>query len=305
MPDFDLYGCDGEIAYCCTCKTHNINNETAQYFAQYLLQDLFSVFKWNLPAEWNKDYFLYNLYLRGYVGVINTPVYGTIVQAGSLDGRDLYYQPKYFRVTNPAITGDIVRTVGTNCTIIKLQQNYRSVCDLLKFYITKLSLMAEAIDMNIVNSKLAYVFSVDNNAASESFRKMFDKINSGEPAVYVDKNLFNDDGTPRWNVFTNNLAQNYITPDLLSDMRKIREMFLTEIGIPNANTDKRERLIDSEVNANNVETRSLADLWLENLKECCTRANEMFNINISVDWRNDNESSVDNNEPVRSRPDNI
>lgn len=300
MSDFDFYGCDGEIAYCCKNPVHPVQNDTARYFAQYLIQDLFSVFKWKLPQEWNKDYFLYNLYLRGFVGVVNTPAFGTIVQAGSIEGRDLYYQPKTFRVVNPAISGDVVRTIGADCTIIKLQQNYMGVCDLLKFYITKLSLLAEAVDMNITNSKLAYVFSADNKAAAESFKKMFDKINSGEPAVYVDKNLFNDDGSPRWNVFTNNLSQNYITPDLLSDMRKIREMFLTEIGIPNANTDKRERLIDSEVNANNVETRTLGELWLENLKECCDRANKMFGLNLSVEWREEkNNGNADNNEPVQ------
>ena len=66
-------------------------------------------------------------------------------------------------------------------------------------------------------------------------------------------------------------------------------MFSTAIGIPNANTDKKERLITDEVNANNEETESLCELWLEQLKKTCDKTNEMFGIDISVDWRKKHE----------------
>ena len=75
--------------------------------------------------------------------------------------------------------------------------------------------------------------------------------------------------------------------DLLSDLRKIEAMFATEVGIPNANTDKKERLITDEVNANNFETRSKCELWLEELKKGCEEANNMFGLDLSVDWRED------------------
>ena len=35
----------------------------------------------------------------------------------------------------------------------------------------------------------------------------------------------------------------------------------------------------------NEETKSKADMWLEHLQEGCRKVNEMFNLNISVDWR--------------------
>ena len=68
-------------------------------------------------------------------------------------------------------------------------------------------------------------------------------------------------------------------------MRKIESMFDTDIGIPNANTDKKERLITDEVNANNIETATRCELWLESIKKGLTKANEMFNLKMSVDWR--------------------
>ena len=69
-------------------------------------------------------------------------------------------------------------------------------------------------------------------------------------------------------------------------------MFDTEVGIPNANTDKRERLITDEVNANNFETKSKCALWLESLKQGCREANEMFGLNLSVDWRKELRGEV-------------
>ena len=96
-----------------------------------------------------------------------------------------------------------------------------------------------------------------------------------------------------WEAFQQNVGQNYIACDLLSDLRKIEAEFDTKIGIPNANTDKKERLITDEVNANNVETRNLPELWLESLQKGCKEANAMFGINISVDWRNEPVQAVE------------
>ena len=46
-----------------------------------------------------------------------------------------------------------------------------------------------------------------------------------------------------------------------------------------------ERLNTDEVNANNVDTVSLADLWLQELKKGCKKTRDMFGIDIDVDYR--------------------
>ena len=62
--------------------------------------------------------------------------------------------------------------------------------------------------------------------------------------------------------------------------------FLTEIGVNNANTDKRERLTDNEVEANDTEIQLNAGYWLDNIKEGFTAANKMFNLNIGIELKN-------------------
>ena len=122
---------------------------------------------------------------------------------------------------------------------------------------------------------------------------MYDNLSEGDPAVVIGKKLLNDDGTPNWFPFTQHIKESYVVSDVLSDMRKIEAMFDTEIGIPNANTDKRERLISDEVNANNVETATRCELWLETLQKGIEKANNMFNLKLSVDWRVNPKTDID------------
>ena len=155
--------------------------------------------------------------------------------------------------------------------------------------------------MNLLNSKLAYLFTAKNKSVAESFKKMYDQIASGEPASIIDRNLLDPDGNKTWDFFSQNLHENYIASDILADMRKIEQQFDTDIGIPNANTDKRERLITDEVNANNVETATRCELWLEELKQGCEKVKTMFDVDITVDWRvKPNESNNFNTGSVQS-----
>ena len=51
---------------------HCRNTNLSFYFRRYLLQKAMSLFKWEIPEHWSKDYFLYVLYCWGYLAVVNT-----------------------------------------------------------------------------------------------------------------------------------------------------------------------------------------------------------------------------------------
>ena len=272
---------------------HVKNVGLTRFFQRYLLQKAISVFKWNLPENWSRDYFLYVLYCWGFIAIVNTDKFGVIPQGCGLKGYKVFYQPRSAIIQNPLLSGILEPVIGKQCTLLKLQPDYGGIMDLVSFYAQEMALASEAIDVNLLNSKLSYVFTASNKNAAESLKKLYDRVASGEPAVVIDKNLYNDDGSVSWEAFQQNVGQNYIAGDLLSDMRKIEAEFDTKIGIPNANTDKKERLITDEVNANNVETRSLPELWLESLQQGCKETNAMFGINISVDWRNEPVPAVE------------
>ena len=277
---------------------HVKNVGLTRFFQRYLLQKAISVFKWKMPSTWSRDYFLYTLYCRGFIAIVNTDKFGVIPQGCGLKGYNVFYQPRSVIIQNPLISQTLEPEIGRNCVLLKLQPDFGGIMDLVSFYAQEMALASEAIDVNLLNSKLSYVFTASNKNAAESLKKLYDRIASGEPAVVVDKALYNDDGTVCWEAFQQNVGQNYIVSDLLSDLRKIEAEFDTKVGIPNANTDKKERLISDEVNANNVETRNLPELWLESLRQGCEVSRKMFGIELSVDWRNNPEQAVQPTEEV-------
>lgn len=265
---------------------HVKDNGLCRYFTKYLLQKALSVFEWDLPETWNKDYFLYVLYCWGYVAVVNTDKFGVIPQGCGLKGYDVFYAPTHAVIANPLLSGILEPRIGTQCELLKLQPDFSGILDLVGHYAEQMALASQSVSVNLVNSKFSYVFTAKTKALAESLKKMYDQIASGEPAVVIDSRLKNAaDGEETWKAFEQNVGGNYIVTNLLADLRKIEAMFDTEIGIPNANTDKRERLIQDEVNANNIETYSKCAMWLENLQDACKRVNDMFGLSIAVRWR--------------------
>lgn len=257
-------------------------------FCRYLWQKALSVFKWTIPKTWDMDFFQRALYGLGFVIIMPTDKFGIIPQPGTVGGLNVFYEPLYAIVANPLLPLQSGRQmiIDRDCAVIKLTPDYFGIGDLVGYYAEKMALASQAMSVNFANSKLSYVFSARNKAQATSFKKMFDQILNGEPAVVVDKELYNEDGSPNWSVFNQNLQQTYIVDSVLSDLRKIEAEYDTKIGIPNANTDKRERLISDEVNANNAETSSISDLWLDTIKDGIRKAAALYpDVNISVERR--------------------
>lgn len=265
---------------------HCKNTGLVNYYMRYLIQKVISVFEFvNIPDSWALNYFQYVLIYRGYVGILETKEFGIIPQACGLGGFNIFYQPKFITVANPLLPTVRQPEIGTECEVIKMQPDYGSIMDLVGTYADLMALCLESAGVNLLNSKLSYVFAAGNKTQAESFKKMFDRIASGDPAVFVDKNLFNEDGSRNWDVFFQNLKQNYVASDILNDMKTIEDQFNTAIGIPNANTQKRERLITDEVNANNIDTEAKIGLWLETMRRDMRRVNEMFGLELDVRYR--------------------
>ena len=267
---------------------HCSNTGLARFFQRYLLQEAMSVFKFTLPERWNTDYFKYVLFSWGYIAILETDKYGVIPQGCGLQGYDVFYAPTNAVISNPLLRGTLTPRIGTQCTLVKLQPDYGGIMDMVMYYADMMALCAESAATNTLASKLAYVFMTQNKAGAESFKKMLDRITSGDIGAFVDSKLYDAQGNKTWDMFNSNLRQNYIAPDLMQDLIRWHQRFCSEVGIPNTNTTKRERLTDDEVNSNNIETQAKSAMWLESLQDGFRRAREMFGLSeseLSVDWR--------------------
>lgn len=263
------------------------NNAAFGFYCRYLWQKMVNVFTYKLPENWTMDTFQTALFANGCAAVFPTAEFGLVCCWATPGGYDVNYEPRYLVIANPLLPTQSGKqlVIGRDCAAIHISPDWQGATDLIAVYAAKLALTMQAIDVNLINSKLAYVFGAKNQTQANSMKKMMDRINTGEPAVVVDKSLFNDDGSPNWQLFQQNLKQTYLVSDLLCDLKKIEDEFDSKVGIPNANTDKRERLISDEVNANNAEVSIIASGWLDHINTGLDQIRQMYGEQIIVDWR--------------------
>lgn len=274
-------------------ELHAHDTGLAAYFRRYLIQKIFSVFDFEgIPETWAKDYFFYTLFLWGNIAIIDTDKYGVICQHCGLSGYDVFYRPTTAIISNPLIEPAELR-IGTECALVKMQPDYGGAYDICNYYADQLALCAEGLATNLVNTKLAFVFAAGSKSAAQSLKKLYDKIASGSPAVFADKKLWGDDGRPMWDTFSQNLQQNYIAGDILTDMAQIDNRFEMTVGISNTNLSKASGVSDAEVHANDEGTKSLALLWLDTIREGLDVANRLFGLNMSVNLRFDTPEGGD------------
>ena len=264
---------------------HTKNTQMFTFFKKYLLEKVMSVFEFELPEMWDKNYFLYSLFLNGYLAIVNTDKFGVICQHCGLRGYNIYYNPTHAIIVNPLLTGILEPKIGTQCSLIRLQPNYSGVSDIVNYYADNMAMTAETCEMNIMNSKLSFLFAVRGKSQAESMKKILDRVMRGELGVFYDEKLkMGNDNIPL-DFFNNDLKKNFIAPELQDTLRRWEEMFCNEVGIPNIRSDKKERMIVDEVNSNNIECFTKAELWLETLKEGVEQTNKMFNLDLSVKLR--------------------
>lgn len=266
-----------------------VSNKSAEYYRNWLMRKVLSIYKIdNFPEHWSKDYFNCTLLLDGYLCVTDTGA-GVLPLKCGLTGINVFEEPTECIIANPVL-GSFRREIGTDCEIVKLQYNYSGIQDMLDRYSYLLSACDSSISVNLMNTKVPFIFECESKAQSETMKKMYDDIAMGKPAVFV-RNL----GSTGSSFYTLKPKESYIASDIQELKRRIINEFLTEIGINNANTDKRERLITSEVDSNNMECESNIQNWLDNISDSFNRVNKMYDLNLSISRRNiggvDNEPS--------------
>lgn len=276
------------------------NNQYFGYWQRTLLQRLQSVFKLNVPwsaAEY--DFLNFCLFSFGYVGVMYEKEYGLIFQPGTISGRNLYYQPTKLLVCNPAFEPNASReyTIDEDCILLRLTPDYLGLFDVINRFAEKLAGMDSAINMSIINNRLAYVISASTKAGAESLKKVLDKVSKGEPTVVYDKRICVDPQSKDQPFQVLDVKNTYITNQQLQDLQSILNSFDAEVGIPTVPYQKKERMVTSEAESRIIDSTARAKVWLNCLNESFELINAKFGTNMSAELRFDpDQEEGDNNE---------
>lgn len=249
------------------------------YYWQWGLKKILSRFELSgMPESWDVNYFWSHLFLDGYIAILDTTL-GVIPLKCGFTGLNVWDRPTNIIIANHLL-GSFDRKIGIDAALIHLQYDYAGVSPILQRFSTLLAMCDSAISVNLMNSKVAFICFVDNQAQAKTMQKMYDDISAGVPAVFPRKSQVNSE-----NFMFNNVKQSFIADDVMILRRKIVNDFLSDIGINNANLDKRERLNEQEVNANNEEVRFNVLNWLDTIQEGLDVANRLYSLNLSIKLR--------------------
>ena len=142
----------------------------------------------------------------------------------------------------------------------------------------RLADLMRSCDVAVQNLKAPYIISADETQKSsveEAFRRRDENVG----AMIFSKLTLNPDNFHVWPV---NIDYNTLTA-FWQQFRNIEGQLLEILGIDsNADTDKRERLLVDEVNANNERISANFVKRLHQRELWCERANKVLGTNISV-----------------------
>jgi len=278
----------------------SMNNKVFDFWVRSLFQRACSTIIINEPEAWNgqiRDFLYYCLFRFGYVAVFNRDEVGTVFQPCTLYGYNFYYQPTNALIVNPTLNQDLDLKIGEECAILKLTPDYMGIWDIITYYAEKLATLDSAINMSIINNKFAYIVGAKNKAAAEALKKLFDKINRGEPAVFFDKKLQDDpvSKTEPWQFLSrDNIRNSYITDQQLQDFQTLINNFDMEIGIPVLPYQKKERMVTYEAESRIIDATSRSVIWFDTLTRSIDKVKELYpDLELSIELRYDAEKDSD------------
>lgn len=194
-----------------------------------------------------------------------------------------YGDPIAYRATAVGFSKTVY---AKKCVIIENNKLRIPTDQFIMFYVNKLAEAERTMDVNVKANKTPVIVLCDDKDVL-SFKHIFNQVDGNVPAIFADRAL-NIDG-----VSALDLKVKFLGNDLMDYKNAVESELLTFLGINNANTDKKERLITDEANANNDLIESFFQLQLEARERACDEINTMFGCAISVKRRQAVEKAVE------------
>lgn len=264
-------------------------NEGTEFHKRYLYNKVFSTLEFILPKGWDMGFFRFWLFQYGSIGVIYTKEFGWIAQPYSVNELNLYYKPRKITVYNQFVKTPKTGIIGINAGIIKLLDDYFGLDDIVTRYAVQLAQIDRAINVNLMNCNVTALFEAENKKQADEIKEAYAMATEGKPLVVINKSVMNGKSIT---TLLPSVGGNYIVDKLLTARRSIINSFLTEVGIRNANYEKKERLNSQEVEENNDETKAIISVIYDNIREAMAEINKMSGLSLDVKLRyryNDSE----------------
>lgn len=143
------------------------------------------------------------------------------------------------------------------------------------------------IDVNLIAQKTPVLIEGDTKSIL-TLKNVYMQYSGNIPFIFGNKQF---DISNRLNVLKTDAP--YLVDKLELHKHELWNEALTFLGIDNANTDKKERLITDEVESNDELIRYYLNCFYKTRKDACERLNEKFGTNIDIKLSDDVKDLLD------------
>ena len=199
------------------------------------------------------------------------------------DRLNVYGDPTYYRATGFNYSKKLP---VDECVLIENNKLRMPTRKAILYFVNQLYEVIRTRDVNIRTLKAPFIITADDKSIL-TLKKVMEEIDNNNFAIFGDKSYNLQEAIA---VFQTGVK--CLTGELTDVYHDIMNEALTYMGINNANTDKRERLITSEAESNNQLIDSCAEMFLEARQRACERINAMFGLNVSVELRTSRDPLV-------------
>lgn len=239
-----------------------------------------NTFKWvNLPKSVDARFIEEQLFEKGKICFFKDKTLGFLCLPVNEEGFLNVYN--HFNIRRIYASNGFRRTRKISNSVI-IYNNYLKTPTFItaNLYAIRLSQVQRTIDINLNAQRTPILISCTPQQRL-TLKNLYKKYEGNEPVIFADAE-FNVDS-----VRVLNTKAPYLVNDLALYKHDLWNEVFTFLGINNANQDKRERLVASEVDANDEQVEQARFNMLDARLDACKLINDMFGLDISVKFRND------------------
>ena len=205
---------------------------------------------------------------------------------GGLGGvPNAYNMPTEIIINNPYLNYNKTLTIDTDCVIIPNDSMYVGLLPMYNRYCTMLVENDITMILATVNKRIQNLLSANDDNTVESAKNFLKKVFDGELGVIAESKLFDT-----LKVNASSVNSTVSMTELFEFEQYVKASLYNEIGLSANYNMKRERLTSAEVETNTDSLYPLVDDMINQRRKAVEKINEMFGINIEIEFN----SSWDN-----------
>lgn len=267
---------------------HNTLMANGATYVQYynrLMELSMSMFEWkNLPDTVDERYLELGLFSSGCMVFFKDDVIGELALNMTYQGGfDIYGEPTRRRAYSRY--NQFQTTLDKDNSVIIWNNMLRTNSALdVQMFAYRLYNLDRIVDINANAQKTPVLITCDEKQKL-TMKNLYMQYEGNYPVIFGDSNL----DIKNLSVLKTDAP---FVSDKIYDLKvKIWNEALTYLGISNINTTKKERMITDEVIRNQGGTIASRYSRLESRRRAVKKINKMFGLNITVDYREDFQST--------------